>query len=343
MIKNFDDDKKKAALISLVIGFLMFFLKIFAFVITGSSAILSDAIESIVHIFATSISFISLLISLKPPDESHPYGHGKIEYFSAGFEGGLIIVAALSIIFFAVEDLIFGIELNRLDIGAYLIFSASAINLALGLFLIRIGKKTNSLILEADGKHILTDSVTSIAVLFSIIIVMITDFKVLDPIIAIFVAVNIIVTGYKLIRKSIRGLMQERDYEFLDKLIQALNKIRRDDFIEIHKLRTWSAGNHHYVDFHLIIPSYYTIEQSHEIQRFITESLRENLESELQTMLHFDPCKPAHCQYCEKKNCPIRTNDYIHIIEWNKENCLSDSVVVPLLNDFANQRERFYD
>jgi cation diffusion facilitator family transporter len=330
MTKNFDNDKKKAALISLVIGFLMFFLKIFAFVITGSSAILSDAIESIVHILATSIAFISLLISLKPPDESHPYGHGKIEYFSAGFEGGLIIVAALSIIFFAVEDLIFGIELSQLDVGAYLIFAASAINLALGLFLIKIGKKTNSLILEADGKHILTDSVTSIAVLISIVIVMITDFKILDPLIAIFVALNIIVTGYKLVRQSIRGLMQERDYEFLERLIPALNKIRRDDFIEIHKLRTWSAGNHHFVDFHLIIPSYYTIEQSHDIQRFITESLKENLESELQTMLHFDPCKLDHCQHCEKKDCPIRKAEFVSRIEWNKENCLSDSVIVPL-------------
>ena len=331
MPNNFKKDKKRAAIISLVIGFLMFFLKIFAFVITGSSAILSDAIESIVHIFATSIAFVSLIISLKPPDESHPYGHGKIEYFSAGFEGGLIIVAALSIIFFAVEDLIFGIELEKLDVGAYLIFSASVINLALGLFLIKIGKRTKSLILEADGKHILTDSVTSIAVLISIIIVMLTDFKILDPLIAIFVALNIIVTGYKLVRQSVRGLMQERDYEFLEKLIQALNKLRRDDFIEIHKLRTWSAGNHHFVDFHLVIPSYYTIEQSHEIQRFITENLRENLESELQTMLHFDPCKPDHCRYCEKKNCPIRKAEFVSKIEWNRENCLSDSVIVPLV------------
>ncbi|MGB9663597.1 MAG: cation diffusion facilitator family transporter [Ignavibacteria bacterium] len=330
MSKNFERDKKKAALISLLIGFLMFFLKIFAFAITGSSAILSDAIESIVHIFATSIAFISLLISLRPPDESHPYGHGKIEYFSAGFEGGLIIVAALSIIFFAVEDLIFGIELQQLDIGAYLIFAASVINLALGLFLVRIGKKTKSLILEADGKHILTDSVTSIAVLISIVVVIITDLKILDPLIAIFVALNIVFTGYKLVRQSIRGLMQERDDEFLSKLIPVLNKIRQDDFIEIHKLRTWSAGNHHYVDFHLIIPSYYSIEQSHKIQRFITESLRQNLEAELQTMLHFDPCKPEHCNYCEKKDCPIRKFEFIYKIEWNKENCLSDSVIVPL-------------
>jgi cation diffusion facilitator family transporter len=321
------NEKKKAAYISLAIGFLMFFLKIIAYLITGSSAILSDAIESIVHIFATTFAFISLLVSLRPPDDSHPYGHGKIEYFSAGFEGGLIIVAAIAIIFFAVEDLIFGIELKQLDVGAYLIFVASLVNLLLGLFLVRIGKRTSSLILVADGKHILTDSVTSIAVLVSIVIVMITGFKNLDPLIAIAVAVNIIFTGYKLVRQSFRGLMQERDDELIDKIIPALQKFRREDFIEVHKLRAWSAGNFHYVDFHLIIPSFYSIEESHSIQRFLTESLRKELNTDLQTMIHFDPCKPSFCSYCEKKNCSIRKSDFIQRLEWSKENCLKDFVI----------------
>ncbi len=323
-------EKKQAAYLSLAIGFIMFFLKIFAFIVTGSSAILSDAIESIVHIFATSVAFISLLISLRPPDESHPYGHGKIEYFSAGFEGGLIIIAAASIIFFAVEDLIFGVELQKLDVGAVLIFAASMINLGLGLFLIKIGKRTNSLILEADGKHILTDSITSIAVLVSIIIVMITGFKILDPIIAIVVALNIVVTGYKLVRQSFRGLMQERDEELIEKIIPALNKIRQDDFIEIHKLRAWSAGNYHYVDFHLIIPSFYSIEKSHSIQTYLTESLRQNLNANLQTMIHFDPCKPSYCTYCSKKDCEIRKAAFNSHIEWTKENCTKDFVIEPL-------------
>ncbi len=319
--------QKRSAYLSLSIGFLMFFIKIIAFIITGSSAILSDAIESIVHIFATTIAFISLIIALRPPDESHPYGHGKVEYFSAGFEGGLIIIAAITIIFFAVEDLIFGVELQKLDIGAYLIFSASFINLGLGLFLINIGKRTNSLILEADGKHILTDSITSIGVLVSIIIVMITDFEILDPLIAIAIALNIIVTGYKLVRQSIRGLMQERDDVLLEKIIPALNKIRRDDLIEIHKLRTWSAGNFHYVDFHLIIPSYYTIEESHKIQRTITELLRSEMDSYLQTMIHFDPCEEVYCRYCNKQNCPIRAKEFEKPIDWTKENCVKDFVI----------------
>ncbi len=326
-------EKKQAAYLSLAIGFLMFFLKITAFIITGSSAILSDAIESIVHIFATSIAFISLLISLRPPDESHPYGHGKIEYFSAGFEGGLIIVAAASIIFFAIEDLIFGVELQKLDLGAYLIFASSVINLGLGLFLVKIGRKTNSLILEADGKHILTDSITSIAVLISIIFVMITEFKLLDPIIAIFVALNIIVTGYKLVRQSFRGLMQERDEELIEKIIPALNELRRDDFIEVHKLRAWSAGNFHSVDFHLIIPSYYSIEESHSIQKYLTESLREKIGTDLQTMIHFDPCKSSHCFYCMKRDCSIRQYEFKFPIEWTKDNCLSEFVVEKVNNN----------
>lgn len=327
------NEKKQAAYLSLTVGFLMFFLKVFAFVITGSSAILSDAIESIVHIFATSIAFVSLLISLRPPDETHPYGHGKIEYFSAGFEGGLIIIAAASIIFFAVEDLIFGIELKKLDIGAYLIFAASMINLGLGLFLVKIGKRTNSLILEADGKHILTDSVTSIAVLISIIIVLFTGFEILDPIIAIFVALNIVVTGYKLVRQSFRGLMQERDEQLIEKIIPALNKLRRDDFIELHKLRAWSAGNFHFVDFHLIIPSFYSIEESHSIQRYLTETLRKEIKSDLQTMVHFDPCKPIYCPYCLKEDCEIRKAEFQFPIEWTKDNCVKEFVIEKVNSD----------
>ncbi len=324
---NFDKLKRKSALFSLFIGFSMFILKITAFIITGSSAILSDALESIVHIFATSFAYLSLIISLKPPDESHPYGHGKIEYFSSGFEGGLIFLAALSIIFFAVEDILFGVEIEKLDIGGYIIFAASVINLFLGLYLIKTGEKTNSIILIADGKHILTDSITSIAVIISIILVLLTDWVYFDPIIALIIAINIFFTGYKLIKDSVRGLMQGRDEKFLVKVIDALNKVREDDMIEVHKLRTWSAGTKHYIDFHLIIPNYYTIKNSHSMQNNITKKLRDKLDLDIQTMLHFDPCGPEHCIHCSKKDCSIRAHNFEKSIEWNLRNCTNDSSI----------------
>lgn len=318
--------RKKAATISLSIGFIMFAVKMAAFVLTGSSAILSDAIESVVHIIATGFAFYSIIVSLRPPDKSHPYGHGKVEYFSAGFEGGMIIIAAIAICYFAVEDLIFGVELKQLDFGAVLIGFAGLINLFLGWYLIHVGKKTNSLILKADGKHILTDSITSIGVVIGIILVLITDLMILDPIIAIIVAANIIGTGGKLIRESVKGLMQESDSEMLLRIIDVVKKMKESDYIELHKLRAWKAGDSHYIDFHLTIPSFYSIEQSHKMQEEITDKLVEEFGESTQTMLHFDPCKPSCCIYCEMLNCEIRSEKFSSELKWELENCIAEAV-----------------
>ncbi len=317
--------RKNAATISLSIGLFMFAIKMFAFVITGSSAILSDAIESIVHIVATGFAFYSLIISLRPPDKSHPYGHGKIEYFSAGFEGGMIIIAALAICYYAIEDLIVGIELKQLDFGGILIGFAALINLFLGWYLINIGKKTNSLILEADGKHILTDSITSIGVVIGIILVLLTDLLLLDPIIAIIVATNIVGTGVKLIRESVKGLMHESDSEVLLRIIDVLKKMRKSDYIEIHKLRAWKAGDSHFIDFHLTVPSFYSIEESHKTQKEITDGLVKEFGESTQTMLHFDPCNPSCCVYCRMKNCDIRKEKFSTELEWKLESCTAEA------------------
>ena len=320
------DIRKRAAAISLTIGFFMFAIKIAAFIITGSSAILSDAIESVVHIIATGFAFYSIIVSLRPPDKSHPYGHGKVEYFSAGFEGGMIIIAAIAICYFAAEDLIFGVELKQLDFGAVLIGFAGLINLFLGWYLIHIGRKTNSLILEADGKHILTDSITSLGVVIGIILVLITDVLLLDPIIAIIVAANIIGTGGKLIRKSVKGLMQESDSEMLLRIIDVVKKMRERDYIELHKLRAWKAGDSHFIDFHLTVPCFYSIEQSHKMQKEITDKLIEEFGESTQTMLHFDPCKPSCCVYCEMPNCEIRSEKFSIELKWELENCIAEAV-----------------
>jgi cation diffusion facilitator family transporter len=161
--------KKRAALISLGIGIGIFFLKMGGYLITGSTAIFSDAAESVVHVLATSMALYSIILSSKPADDSHPYGHGNVEFFSAAVEGFLIIIASFYIIYKAAGDLIAGPELKQLNIGVIIIASAGAINLALGLYLLRMGKKTNSITITADGKHVLTDSYTSIGVLIGII------------------------------------------------------------------------------------------------------------------------------------------------------------------------------
>ncbi len=175
-IKNINSLKLKTAQISLVVGLGIFVIKIVAYFITNSSAIFSDAAESVVHIIATGMVLYSIILSSRPPDESHLYGHGNIEYFSAGVEGLLIIIAAITIIYFAVGDIIIGAKPQQLDIGTILIGIAGLVNVFLGLWIIKKGNQTSSLALIADGKHILTDAYTSIGVVLGLILVLINGY-----------------------------------------------------------------------------------------------------------------------------------------------------------------------
>lgn len=318
--------KKKAAKISLVFGFLMFAGKITAYLITGSAAIFSDALESIVHIFATGMALFSIYLSSKPADENHFYGHGNIEYFSAGIEGLLIIIAALAIIYESVYAFVFGIEIQKLDVGILIISIAGLINLFLGLYLIRTGKNTKSLILVADGKHVLTDSVTSIGVVVGLGIVLVTDIKELDPILAILIALNILFTGYKLIKESISGLMNETDHESLQSITQIIIQSRRNYWIDVHQLRFWKSANKLFIDFHLILPFYYSIKQSHKEEEYISEKIREVF-PESDVKIHFDYCWDNLCSYCQTENCEFRKSEFSKEIKWNKEKLLGKAIL----------------
>ena len=312
--------KKKAALISLLIGFLMFFGKVGAYVLTGSAAVLSDALESIVHIIATSFAFYSLILSTKPPDKEHPYGHGKVEYFSAGFEGAMIVIAAISIIIYAVRDIIIEREISSLDTGAIIITAASIVNLLLGLYLIRTGKKTNSIVLIADGKHVLTDSITSFGAVAALILVLVTDIRLFDPIIAIILGLNILWTGKHLMRESIGGLMNETDDGVIAEIASAFERSRKTnpDWIDIHRFRYWKTGGKFMVDFHMIIPYYQNIKESHDTTHkleSIVDSVLEQKEAEL--LIHLDPCNPKCCFVCSMPECPVRKEPKSKEVLWD--------------------------
>lgn len=310
--------KKKAALISLFVGFGMFAAKITAYLITGSSAIFSDAAESVVHVLATSMALYSIILSSRPPDKSHLYGHGNIEYFSAGIEGLLIVIAALTIIYTSTKDIVIGAQPERLDTGTLIIAAAGAVNLFLGFYLIRKGKQTRSLTLVADGKHVLTDSYTSIGVIIGLVLVMLTDFFLLDPLFAIAVAVNILVTGYKLIRESVGGLMNETDREKLDQIVLKLSQMRKDYWIDIHNLRFWTSGDKIFVDFHLTIPYYFNVKATHLEEEEIVKELNE-IFPEAQVRIHFDYCYPQLCKYCSYSPCDVRQEPKSKSVEWNTE------------------------
>lgn len=317
--------KKRAAYLSLTVSFVLFFAKMGAYLITGSAAVFSDAAESIVNILATIMAIISIIISTKPADDSHKYGHGNIEYFSAGIEGTLILVAAVIIIFQSVSDLIQGVELHSLNIGLIVIGLAGLINLLLGYYLIRTGRKTDSLTLIADGKHILTDSVTSLGVLVGIFLVIITEISILDPLVAIAVALNILKTGYSLIRVSIGGLMMETDPAMLEKISDFLAQIRKNYWIDIHELRYWKSGDKLFTDFHLILPCYLTIEQTHKEEKEIEEKLENELKNS-QIKIHFDYCKPELCRFCGYSTCEIRKEERSVNFEWDVQKLTGEAI-----------------
>ncbi len=324
-MQEYNQLKRKAAHISLSIGLIMFVMKIGAYLITDSAAILSDALESVVHVFATMMALYSIILSSKPADTSHLYGHGNVEYFSAGIEGFLILVAALAIIYTAVRDLIIGVELHQLDVGVTIVGFAGLVNLFLGLYLIRIGKITNSLTLVADGKHVLTDSVTSIGVVIGIVIVMITGVLIVDPLVAIFVAVNIIFTGIKLIRISIGGLMNETDKEKLIRICEILRKIKKEHWIDLHQLRFWSSGEKVFIDFHLILPFFFTIEESHHNLEYIENHFQKEFPYS-QVFIHFDHCTFDLCRFCDHKNCDSRKEPKSKSIKWDDDKLIGKSV-----------------
>jgi cation diffusion facilitator family transporter len=317
--------KKRAAIISLLVGFGMFTAKMGAFLMTGSAAIFSDAAESVVHVLATSMALYSILLSSKPADDSHLYGHGNVEFFSAGIEGILIVIAALFIIFTATLDMIKGSNLKQLDVGVIIISIAGGVNLVLGFYLVRTGKKTNSLTLVADGKHVLTDSYTSIGVIIGIIMVMFTGFQLLDPLFAIAVAVNILFTGYKLVRKSIGGLMNETDPKLLKQIVQQLTTMRENYWIDIHWLRFWESGGNIFIDFHLIMPYYFSIKDSHLEEEKIENALIKTVPNS-QIKIHMDYCTFEHCKICNYNKCEVRKEPNSIEIKWNTEKLIGEPV-----------------
>jgi cation diffusion facilitator family transporter len=305
--------KKKAALISLSFGILMFVGKMAAYMITDSAAIFSDAIESIVHIFATAFMFVSIIISVKPATRLFPYGFGKIEYFSAGTEGFLIIFAAVAIILYAISDLIAGPQIKEVDTGIIIISLAAVLNVLLGIYLIRKGKLTNSLILVADGKHVLTDSYTSFGVVIGIAMVSFTGIQLLDPLFAIAVALNILLTGKNLVLESINGLLNKTETNIIEKIAVELNKakLKYDDLIDIHLFRYWRSGDRYYVDMHCTIPKYLHIQRAHLYEEELLQIMKNVFSAEsVELKVHWDPCTVAYCFYCSKKDCSYRTSAY---------------------------------
>ncbi len=282
-------EQKFAMRLSLAVGVLMLAGKSYAYLLTGSAAILSDAAESVVHVLAVGFAAFSMWLSFKPPDTDHPYGHDKVSFFSAGIEGGLIVVAALFIIVESVLKWVRGLQLENLDDGTMIVAAASAVNAVLGFYLVWKGKRHQSLILIANGKHVLTDSWTSFGVVGGLVLVLLTDWLPFDPILAIVVALNILWSGGKLIRLSVGGLMDEVD-PGVDRDVRAiLDAETKKRSLEYHELRHRKSGNSVWIDFHLLFPSGTSIEDAHDQTTEIEAILHRNLKVPCTVTTHMEP------------------------------------------------------
>lgn len=275
--------------LSLGIGFFMLLMKTYAYLVTGSAAILSDAAESVVHVFAVSFAAYSFRLSLKPADLSHRYGHDRISFFSAGFEGAMIVLAALYIIYESIHKWMAGLELQNLDTGTVFVFLAVVINGGLGWYLVYQGKKHHSLVLEANGKHVLTDSWTSLGVVLALIMIRLTGWLPFDPILAIVLALNILLTGGKLIRRSVGGLMDESDPQ-IDRVIQSILERETEKYgIKFHGVRHRNAGNKVLIEFHLLFPEKDTIAQAHEKATKIEAEITKAFPVQAEVISHLEP------------------------------------------------------
>jgi len=319
MTNNLNNKKIKlrTATLSLIIGILLLLVKFSAYLITDSAAIFSDAAESVINVVAAAVALYSVMLSSKPADKDHPYGHGKIEYFSAGFEGLLIALAGIVIIYSSINRIISGTQPFQLGTGILLIGISSIINLVLSLYIINNGKKTESLALIADGKHILTDVYTSGGIVVGLIIVMITEIYIFDPIIAILVAVNIFVTGFKLVRQSVGGLMNEVEPDTLEKITKTIIDIRKSFWIDLHELRFWRSASTTFIDFHLVLPYYYSIKQAHDSDDLISEKIKEVL-TESQIKIHLDYCSYELCKFCDYHECFERKDPLSKKYNWDQ-------------------------
>jgi len=311
--------RRRAAFISIGVGISLLVIKFAAYALTGSAAVLSDALESIINVVASGFALFSILQSARPADKSHPYGHGKVEFFAAGFEGGLIVVAAIAILWTAIPKFLDPTPLTRLDLGLVLLVIGGVVNYLLGAYLIRTGRKTHSDTLMADGHHVHTDAYTSAGVIIGLLLVRLTGLYWIDPLVACLMAFNILFVGYRLLRSATAGLMDETDRPFLELLTQSLNDARVPEWIALHHLRSWRGGPVRFVDFHHVLPRYWDLDQSHQVQKRMEDLIKTASGQDCQVLIHFDPCLPMYCHLCAVDPCPLRSAPLEKQVSWSTE------------------------
>ena len=312
--------QKWVAAISLVI----LAVKFIAYYTTHSVAILTDALESIVNVAAGFIGLYSLYIAAKPRDMDHPYGHGKAEFLSAAIEGTMIASAGAIILYKAVQNLIHPTALQKIDYGIILVAITAVANFAVGYYCLYIGKKNNSEALLASGKHLQTDTWSTMGIIAGLLLLYFTGYKWIDSTVAILFGLLIIYTGYRILRRSIAGIMDEADVKLLTRMVEILNANRRQNWVDLHNLRVIKYGNVLHLDCHLTVPWFINVNEAHNEIDALAELIRKEFGDSFEMFVHSDGCLPFSCRICNKINCPERKNNFEQRIPWTLENISKD-------------------
>lgn len=321
--KNTTKDKIGFQKLIAAFGLILFIGKIIAWKLTNSDAVFSDAMESIVNVISAFMGLYSLHLAAKPKDDDHPYGHGKVEFVTSGIEGALIAIAGIMIIYEGINSLVVGKTLSKIDLGIWIIAATAVINYLLGYISIKKGQAENSLVLVSSGKHLQSDTITTLGVVLSLIIVYFTKIYWLDSVVALIFGLYIIFVGYKIVRKSLSGIMDEQDPDLLNQIIRVLEENRRTEWIDVHNMKIQQFGANLHIDAHITLPWYYSLRDAHNEMEKMIIVLAKNTKRSVEFNFHMDDCKPVSCSVCQIKDCPVREKDFVKRVQWTPENVTS--------------------
>lgn len=303
--------KFKVQRIIAISSFLIFAGKLTAYFLTNSVGILTDALESTVNVVTGFITLYAVYIAVKPKDENHPFGHGKAEFLSASVEGFLITIAGIIIIFEAIKRLFVPSEITQLDTGIVIVAIAGLLNYLIGRYSIKIGEKNNSIALISGGKHLQSDTYSSIGLVIGLILLYFTKLAWLDSLIAIIFGTIIIITGIKILKETTSSLMDEADFKLIEKFGKLIDENKKDEWIDIHNFKLVKYGDIFHVNCDLVLPWNMYLADAHKEGEVLKKLLVSNFSQDIVFNLHTDECFRKYCKHCKKNDCNERTEEFV--------------------------------
>ena len=304
---------------------IVFALKMIVFLMTHALSVLSDTLESVVNIIATIVGSYSMYIAAKPKDKDHPYGHGKAEFVSSAFQGSLIIGVGCLIIYESVQSYYNPGTLHNLGNGFWILILIALINIGTALYVMRMGKKNKTTSLITSGKLFLIDFFTTFSVALGLLILMFTGIQKVDAIIAILLGAWVLYVGYKILRASLAGIMDEADMALLENVIAEINDNRNDHWVDLHNLRVIKYGPLLHIDCHLTMPWYLNVHEAHTMMDQFTDLVKSKFGDSVEFFIHIDGCMPFSCDICSIRQCEKRQAPFQKRLNWTMENVLANT------------------